>query len=193
MIAEKQMTFSADMLLVNSKVCELLARAFDFAVSIERDAKTWFAVDGAERIDVIARDGSGGVYVTFPQSPHVIYAASDGEAGVIAANVEEAVALVTTYPYWRDLLHSSGNGSIGKMRRAARRLEAAAQGDLEDQEDLDQLRITIRSALGLAESKDLITALHQCAASSDVIVRAKDGWPCKSLFGRFTTHGTDAP
>ena len=76
-------------------------------------------------ITIIARDGSGGVFVTVPTSPRIMYASSEGEAGVIASDIDEFITLIVACPYWRDLLRYSGGGKLDEMRRAQGVLEAS--------------------------------------------------------------------
>src|SRR5262245_10578149 len=95
-------------------------RALDFDVGLGQGEPSWCSIDGVEHPEVIARDGSGGEFIALAPSPRVVWVSSEGQASVIAGDVEELVGLVVLCPYWRDLLRFS---SIEEMRQAAPRFE----------------------------------------------------------------------
>jgi hypothetical protein len=47
-----------------------------------------------------------------------VYASSEGQAGLLASNLAEGLAIVVWLPYWRDRLKLSGGGQLDEMRRA---------------------------------------------------------------------------
>lgn len=56
----------------------------------------------------IAGDGAGGTYFLCGAPDRVrpvLYADSEGQAVLMAADLVEALTLIASHPYWRDLLH----------------------------------------------------------------------------------------
>jgi hypothetical protein len=107
---------------------------------------------------------------------------SEGQAGIIAADLTEFVTLMVACPYWHDVPKISGNGNLHEMRRAMAALEAT----MDDDDDLNEARDYLKSQLGLGEPADSVAALHLAVSTSNVVVRPPDGAPCTSLFNRFT-------
>ena len=117
-------------------------------------------------------------------SSHVLYASSEGRPGIIAATFDDFIQLVVACPYWLDILKFFAGGNLDEMRRAAVALEAT----LDDGNDIDDARDTIRTALDLPEQEDPVGALYVAVAASAAIVRATDGSPFTTLFNRFTIN-----
>jgi hypothetical protein len=174
------MSLSPEVLNADSEVTKRL-QTFDFYLKSDDNAPDWFLVDGIERPQQIASDGSGGAFVLLP-SKSVLYVSSEGRAGVIAANFDDFIQLVVACPYWLDILKFSGGGDIAEMRRAATALEAT----LADEDDVNDARDMIRAGLVLPAAEDPVGALYEAVATSDAIVRATDGCPFTTLFNRFT-------
>jgi hypothetical protein len=147
---------------------EWLVRACDFNVGMGYGEPSWSSVDGVDRPEVIARDGSGGEFVVLAPSPRVLYVSSEGAAGVVAADTDELVALVVLCPYWRDLLRCS---TLEEMRQAAPRLERSW---LDEDQEFGKFRKFLKAKLGLSD-RDPIAQLYHAASTSDVTVRASDG------------------
>ena len=55
-------------------------------------------------------DGDG----DFDQMP-ILYVTSEGQAGKVASNLSEWLAIVVAVPYWQDLLKFSGGGDLAEM------------------------------------------------------------------------------
>src|SRR5215470_2964828 len=127
-------------------------RTLDFDVGLGQGEPSWCSIDGVERPEVIARDGSGGEFIALRPSARVLWVSSEGEASVIAADLEELVSLLVMYPYWRDLLRFS---TIDEMRQAVPRLE---QSWLD--EEFGEAREFLKMKLGLSDESDPIDKLH---------------------------------
>ncbi|WP_314953122.1 hypothetical protein [Bradyrhizobium cosmicum] len=160
---------------------EVVAWLGSLDVSFAPDEELWFTIDGVEDPRQIGSDRSGGSFVLLP-SRHVLYASSEGRAGIIAGTFEAFVQLVVARPYWLDILKFSAGGDLAEMRRAAEALEAT----LEDEDDVNEAREEIRRGLDLPEADDPVGALYEAVAASDAIVRATDGSPFTTLFNRFS-------
>jgi hypothetical protein len=176
------MAITLQQLAAKAEVREALGSACDFYLESGDIEPTWVTVADENYFPVLARDGAGGMFVTIP-SGRVLYASSEGEAGLLADDLEQLIALHVTCPYWRDLLKYSRDGDLAEMRRAAPLLEAAW---LEDDEDNAAARAFLISELALAAPGDWIGALHRGLSDAGPDVRGTDGQPADSLFGRYT-------
>jgi len=172
------MPLTPEVLTANSQV---VARLGGLDISFTPDEEPWFTVDGIESPRQIGSDGSGGTFVLLP-SQNVLYASSEGRAGIIAATFEAFIQLVVAHPYWLDVLKFSAGGDLAEMRRAADALEAT----LDDEDEVNEAREQIRKGLDLPESDDPVDALYEAVAASDAIVRATDGSPFTTLFNRLS-------
>ncbi|GLR87157.1 hypothetical protein [Bradyrhizobium iriomotense] len=164
----------------NSEVAEQLA-ALDVSLEADDRPPDWFSIDGIEAPRQLGIDGAGGAFVLLP-SNHVLYASSEGRAGIIAATFEDFIQIVVACPYWLEILKFSAGGDLEQMRRAAGALEAT----LDHEDDINDARDAIRDALDLPALEDPVGALYEAVAASDAIVRATDGSPFTTLFNRFT-------
>ncbi|MGY8704508.1 hypothetical protein RAD16_02025 [Bradyrhizobium sp. 18BD] len=160
---------------------EVVAWLGGFDISFVPDEEPWFTIDGIESPQQIGSDASGGAFVLLP-SQDVLYVSSEGRAGIIAESFEAFIQLVIAHPYWLDVLKFSAGGDLAEMRRAADALEAT----LNDEDEVNEAREEIRSALDLPEPGDPVAALYDAVAASDAIVRATDGSPFTTLFNRFS-------
>jgi hypothetical protein len=175
------MPISLDDLATNPEIRDRILLVADITAPLDEDT-SWITIDGSSDFSVIARDGTGGLFIVTPPSQRVIYASSEGDAGVIAADLESLLALIAICPWWETALKYAGKDrSIEEMRRAAPAIEAAWMGG---EDDLARAREALTSVLGGAEPGDVIAALHR-AVSTPVDVRFH-GQPARSLFGRFT-------
>lgn len=160
---------------------EVVAWLGSLDVSFALDGEPWFTIDGVESPRQIGSDGSGGAFILLP-SQNVLYASSEGRAGIIAGSFGAFIQLVVARPYWLDILKFSAGGDLQEMRRAADALEAT----LDDEDDVNEAREEIRRQLDLPEPDDPVGALYEAVAASDAIVRATDGSPFTTLFNRFS-------
>ena len=166
----------------SAEIQEKIFSICDIDTVVDASEGAWITIDGARDFSAIARDGTGGLFIVTPSSRRVVYASSEGQAGVIADDLESLMALIVTCPYWQDLLKYSGGGeSAQEMRRALPFLESSWIGDEEEFADARQF---LTSELGISEPPDLVGALHR-AVSTPIDIRFH-GQPATPLFGRFT-------
>ena len=170
------MSLTPDALTANAEVEDRLGETFGLEFDIDPEEPLWFSVDGVEAIRQFAGDGSGGVFAQLGDA-RVLYVSSEGEAGILAADLDEFIKLLVACPYWQDVLKFSAGGNLDEMRRAAAFFETARAGD----EELQEARALLKSQLGLTEPSDPVGALHR-AVSSEVIVQGPHGPPFVSLF-----------
>jgi hypothetical protein len=176
------MALSLNDIAANAEIQQKIFSICDIDIVVGSSEPAWITIDGAADFSVIARDGTGGLFIVTPSSPRIVYASSEGQAGVIAADLESLLALIVTCPHWQDLLKYSGKGeSAQEMRRAAPFLESSWIGD---DEEFAEARAFLTSELGISEPPDLVGALHR-AVSTPIDIRFH-GQPATPLFGRFT-------
>lgn len=156
----------------------------DIDTSPEEGVPDWITVDGKADAFTAARDGTGGLFLITPASPRIVYASSEGEAGIVADDLESLMTLLVTCPYWQNLLTYSAGGSLAEMRRAA---PAIAEAWLGDEEEFAAAREFLTGTLKIAPPPDLIAALHR-AVSTPVDVRFH-GEPAMPLVGPHTIDG----
>lgn len=141
-------------------------------------------------LSVIACDGSAGrFFLVGPEAPlrPVLYADSEGSAGLIGSTLSNALATMVMLPNWRDLLGFSGGGDIGQMRRAQAWLE---EGMRRSNPDLDELQAVLVTELDLPVPDDPVMALWESVRATDPDVDFIDdsdgGMPWGSLFHEWT-------
>jgi hypothetical protein len=168
------------------EVWDVLAFTFDFdafeqALSSEAYATPapWlpaFVVPGAS-VSVVARDGTGGVYVSCEQGQDscCLHLDTQGNAVCIGEDWPQAVALLVALPYWPELLAQCRTGELSALRAAAQRLEREA---CEDLPALPAARQELQAFLELPELADPVLRLKQLAVdqSVPVTVWSPHGW-----------------
>jgi hypothetical protein len=140
-----------------------------------------------EPFEIVAQRSSGCVYALTGPQRQVLLATSEGQAGIIAANLKECLELVVAHPYWEDVLRF-GNGDLSAMRQVLReRLEDFEDEALDDNPEIEEFRPLLRARLGLAEPADPAKLLHHAVTvlGAELIVRGHDGYPSEPLAGKF--------
>lgn len=138
------------------RLAEQLAVHFDFDVTrLDPIEDVWLA-DGA-RLTPIAGDSAGGTFLLTP-SGAVVYAGSEGEGGLIAHTLRDALGLVVGLPS----LHDALSRPLGDGLRAW--LASCDDEIREEFPELDAMRAEVREALGLPPVDTLVAALHTFAA-----------------------------
>ncbi|MEU8205222.1 hypothetical protein [Streptosporangium sp. NPDC049046] len=142
---------------------ESLAWPFDFDVS-RTDHVEVVRLQSGDALEAIAGDGAGGTFFlcgeTAGERP-VLYADSEGQAGLIGRNLTAAIQLIVRVPYWQDCLRYVPDG-LEAMRSAAMRLE---HEHLDDGLDFDAHRgsLTGLLALHLPPTTDVLAQLLETA------------------------------
>jgi hypothetical protein len=174
-----------DAIARDNELRSALDYAFDFCVFASRKPHSWFRVRAAEEFVPVAEDASGGLFLVGQSSARVLLVTSEGEAGVIARNIDELLELMVSHPCWRDLLKFSGGGQLEEMKRAAPYLQREFA---EEDPTLEEHRQLVKRRLKVSSSESAIQRLHANVAQSspDVIVEATDGALFAGLFNRFT-------
>jgi len=144
-------------------LADLLTTHFDFDLTQTKPIEQVHLASG-EPLTPIAGDAAGGTYLLTP-SGAVVYAGSEGEGGLVALNLRDALALRVGLPS----LHDALAGPLGDDLRVW-----LAEADEEICEDdvlcgpgwmgLDEARARARHALGLPPTDGLLAGLHAAAA-----------------------------
>jgi hypothetical protein len=139
----------------------LLAR-FDFDLTRVEPVEQVHLADG-EPLTPIAGDASGGTFLLTP-SGAVVYAGSEGEGGLIALDLRDALALVVGLPSLHDALAWPLDDELRASLAEAD--EEIRQDDAEHDSGgpgLDEARARVREALGLPPADGLLAGLHAAA------------------------------
>ena len=139
-------------------IAELLA-LFDFDVEgIANGPVEPVHLSGGEALEQVGRDASGGAFMLVGPPADVrpvLYIGSEGEAGRIASNLSDALALIVGLPS----LHDATCYDYGDPRLAD--WVMSCHNEIrEDQPSLDEDRARIRAALGLPEVGPLLEPFY---------------------------------
>ncbi|MEV5568721.1 hypothetical protein AB0L06_01620 [Spirillospora sp. NPDC052269] len=89
----------------DENIADMLVWPGDFDIRRRRPIEDVFLASGTS-LNVIAGDGAGGsFFLCGGVDGPVLYADSEGQASLIAADLVHAVTLIAVLPYWRDLGH----------------------------------------------------------------------------------------
>jgi hypothetical protein len=182
-LQESGMPIDLAKLLRDEDIGDALGHLCELEIQDDPNEPVWFTVQDSRDIAILARDGSGGMFFTVANGPRIIHASSEGEAGVIGSDIDEFLAIIVTCPYWRDLLHASGGGSLEEMRRAHPVMEAYW---LDEDDDNEAMREHLMVAIGITPPDDLIAVLHRNIATQMAFAHAQDGSALQTLFGNGT-------
>jgi hypothetical protein len=97
------MTVTLDTLAAALASTELYALLCRFDVYLDKPEERHhhiYLIDRYARIDLIASDPAGGHFLLCHPDGHVVHASSEGQASVIAVNLDDWIDLIVTYPYW---------------------------------------------------------------------------------------------
>jgi hypothetical protein len=181
------MTVTPEILRANKEIRDMLWR-FDFVVVDNNEyGPAWFDAAPLEPFEIVAQRSTGCVYALTGAQRHVLLATSEGQAGIMAASLQECLELVIAHPYWQDVLRV-GKGDLSEMRQVLRdRIEQFEEEALDDNPEIEEFRPLLRAQLGLAEPRDPLKLLHHAVTvvGAKLIVRDSDGYPSEPLAGRF--------
>ncbi|WP_350225369.1 hypothetical protein [Vibrio parahaemolyticus] len=174
--------------LQSADIADALGELFDFELCRTNDDDSWIKLTPSFQFTVLAGQASGGVFLSYGslelEKRPILFVSSEGQAGKIANNLPELLALLMAIPYWFDLLKFSGNGDLSEMRQTASFVELE---HYEDYPELPETRNLIQSQLKIPTIEDPIATLHACVNSTDCTVITDDGWKYETLFNRFVS------
>lgn len=169
-------------------VIDDLAQTYDFDIDRASRDYSWIRLSPEYSFLVVAGESAGGVFLAYGDSDFdrmpILYVTSEGQAGKVASNLSEFLAIVVAVPYWQDLLKFSGNGDLTEMRRTAELVHR----NYSEEEIFVRAKTHLVKVLAVQEISDPIGLLHHNVNTTDCTVVAEDGWQYESLFNRFTSH-----
>jgi hypothetical protein len=128
----------------------------------------------ATPLEMIAGDASGGAFLFVGvggEERPVVYAGSEGEGGLIAVGLREALAMVV----WLPSLHDALRFTLDDGTRLRDYLAEADQEILADRPDLPAERARVAEALGLPPATGLLERLHATSADPGYVLMSELG------------------
>jgi hypothetical protein len=168
-------------LAANEDLAQQLGWICDFEPQASETRPMFLAPDDAADFVVIGHDGAGGEFAMSASSRRIFYFSSEGQAGIVANNLDAFVSLIVNRPFWQDILKYSAHGNLAEMRRA----DIALEEDWSQDKEFVTARELLRKRLGLGKPGDVVGELHK-AVSTNADIRDLFDAPADSLFGRFT-------
>jgi hypothetical protein len=175
-----------DMVRHAPDLAELLLETCEFDLTRGDHAEP-VRLSSRHALEAIAGDASGGTFFLCGErrsTRPVLYASSEGEAGLIGQSLTDALEIMIGLPSWRDCLKFSGGGDLVIMKSAAEHLQ---RDEFTDQPDIGaaRTRLTTALSLDLATVPALLTRLRDAVADTlpDFLLTAETGEEYESLFG----------
>ncbi|MET8954762.1 hypothetical protein [Streptomyces sp. NPDC004533] len=169
-----------------SALAELLWQVCEFDLS-RGDHDEPVRLPSGVALDGVAGDFTGGTFFLCGDrgtARPVLYASSEGQAGLIGQSLAEALEIMIGLPSWRDCLKFSGSGDLEVMRTTAAHL---GRDELRDEPEIGAARVRLASALDLkfGSVPVLLARLHAAvsATAPDFVLTVRTGDEYESLFG----------
>ncbi|MFE3851994.1 hypothetical protein ACFXPN_12695 [Streptomyces griseorubiginosus] len=162
----------------DSRLAELAGFPFDFSLDrAEYGHGEPVRLASGGPLEAIAGDDTGGTYFRCGDGS-VLYADSEGGAGIIGSSVDEALEILIGLPGWHDCLQLSPED--GEERILAHVAEVEREIREECEISLDEERLALRSALGFPERSpvELVRMLHAALSRTEpdfVLLNAEEG------------------
>lgn len=169
------------------KFAEDLDWLYDFSLT-RKDGRAWVKLTNNVPFSLIAGDATGGAFLTYgkgePERLPILYASPYGQAGKLAANLTELLAIFVSISSIHDVLKFSGSGNLEVMRKSEARGKASAAEDADPDRTAAAQRMSL--LLRIPKLKDPIETLHRNVTSTDVTCISEEGQKYDSLFGEST-------
>jgi hypothetical protein len=174
-----------DVIRQDDELAALLWRRWEFSVERSRPDEPGSVASGAA-LECLAGDWTGGLFYSCGEpgaTRPVLYASSEGQAGLIGASLGEALTVIVGLPSWRDCLGFSGGGDLSVMAATAGHLaedERRTRPGIAAERD----RVAAALRLDLPDVPDLLVRLHASARATepDYVFSDGDG-EFETLFG----------
>ncbi len=138
-------------------------------------------------LDGVAGDFTGGTFFLcgdHRKARPVLYASSEGQAGLIGQSLAEALEIMVGLPSWWDCVSFSGSGDLEVMRTTAGHL---GHDELKNEPEIGAQRVRLATALDLqlAPVPVLLARLHAAVSATepDFVLTVETGETYESLFG----------
>lgn len=165
----------------------LAASTADFDVTRTYEFGEDVHLASGARLERVAGDAAGGAFFLVGEGGEerpVLYADSEGSAGLLGRDLRSAVEVIVLLPYWHDLLGHPDIDSLDAMRAEARELEAEYASEAEDDPDLAHRRLAVVEALGLPWGEDPLATLYEALSATRpeyVLLNSAEGTAYESL------------
>jgi hypothetical protein len=178
----------------NSSEIDLLLRSsFGFDIGRKHHGDGLGLASGA-RLESIAGEFAGGVYFLCAEQEGrhpVVFASSEGEGGLLADDLADALEIVIGLP-WQDCLRFSGGGDVEVMQVSAQHLERSR--DKYNPEIFEEAaRVAAALSLRVLPVPELVIRLQEAASRTepDYVVTTEDGSVYDPPFGEYSEprHG----
>lgn len=181
--------FTVEMLRSDPQVCEDLVWACDVELCVPAEEDHWFILASNFPYRIFAHDASGGHFALCGEvePKPVIFVSSEGQGGIIASHLQEAIQLVTTLPMWQDCLKFSGGGRLEEMQRV---VPLALEEMREEEPNIEPICKRIMKALSLDPLPDPVGILHASVTvlSEQYKALGPDGEPLSPLFNNLVVE-----
>lgn len=168
------------------QLADLLAQVCEFDLARGEHGEP-VRLSSGQPLEGVAGDFAGGTFFLCgaPQSTRpVLYASSEGQAGLIGRSLTEALQIMVGLPSWWDCLKFAGGGDLTVMEATAAHLK---RDQLKDQPEIADQRTQVATALSLdtATLPVLLSRLRDAVASTapEFVLIGPEGDEYDSLFG----------
>ncbi|MCF3133665.1 hypothetical protein [Streptomyces olivochromogenes] len=182
-----------DLIQNTPDVYDLLRASFEFDLERKQCGEGLRLASGAP-LEVIAGDFAGGAYFLCSETGGrrpVVFANSEGEGGLIADDLADALEIIIGLG-WQDCLRFSGGGDVEVMQASAQHLEGHLARDNPEIAE-ERARLAAALSLRILPVADLVIRLQAAASRTqpDYVVTTEDGEAYDPLFGEYSEprHG----
>jgi hypothetical protein len=168
----------------HSELAELAAFPFDFDLDRAEHGEAVRLASGTA-LQAVAGDDTGGTYFQCSNG-EVLYASSEGEAGLVGDSVDEALEVLIGLPGWRDYTDLDLQADAAELTAAIARTEDDIRRSYASQLDVDRSRLLAGLGLRQLPQLELIRRLHQSLRRTEpdyVLLNADEGC-AYALLGR---------
>ncbi|WP_351222687.1 hypothetical protein [Streptomyces sp. NPDC002133] len=148
-----------ELLRQHSELADLAAFPFDFDLDRAEHCEAVRLASGTA-MRVVAGDDTGGSYFLCSNG-EVLYASSDGEAGLVGDSVDEALEVLIGLPGWQDYTGLDLQADSAELAAVIARTEESIRSSYASQLDQDRSRLLAGLGLRQLPQLELIRRLHQ--------------------------------
>ncbi|MFJ8045455.1 hypothetical protein ACIRBX_33605 [Kitasatospora sp. NPDC096147] len=182
-----------DLIRATPEIGLLLGSSFAFDIHRTYHGDDLRLASGAP-LEVIAGESAGGAYFLCGEQNGrrpVVFASSEGEGGLLADDLADALEIIIGLE-WQDCLSFSGGGDVEVMQISAQHLRRS-RGTYNPDIDAEAAQVAAALSLSVVPVTDLVVRLHAAASKTepDYVVTDDDGAVFDPPFGEWTEprHG----
>ncbi|MFE2021450.1 tetratricopeptide repeat protein [Streptomyces sp. NPDC059499] len=143
----------------HSELADLAAFPFGFDLDRAEHVEAVRLASGTA-LQAVAGDDTGGTYFLCSNG-EVLYAGSDGEAGLVGDSVDEALEVLIGLPGWRDYTDLDLQAGTAELTAVIARTEETIRNSYAPQLDHDRSRLLAGLGLSRLPQLELVRRLHQ--------------------------------